>query len=178
MLQTQNFSLYLRASLNYQKERSLKNIFFYIRKCRINTLANHFLTHSLIRRLTKCTCIWRKRGRSFQLTASQGGWRYTWSRSHHQELHFNSQPHKEADRNYFPDGSGNGYFNSQPHKEADSNFKQKSFYLKLFFIFITQILFNFPSHHHILQCPTYKTRPFSGANVLGFSAHRPFALQY
>ena len=28
------------------------------------------------------------------------------------------------------------YFNSQPHEEADSNFKQKSFYLKLFFIFI------------------------------------------
>ena len=73
MLQTQNFSLYLRASLNYQKERSLKNIFFYIRKCRINTLANHFLTHSLIRRLTVCSRS-RDLGGIFQLTASQGGW--------------------------------------------------------------------------------------------------------
>ena len=32
--------------------------------------------------------------------------------------------------------NGTLYFNSQPHEEADSNFKQKSFYLKLFFIFI------------------------------------------
>ena len=75
MLQTQHFSLYLRASLNYQKERSLKNIFFYIRKCRINTLANHFLTHSLTRRLTTSRII-HIISRLFQLTASQGGWRH------------------------------------------------------------------------------------------------------
>ena len=95
-----------------------------------------------------------------------------------ENIYFNSQPHKEADRRTQDMMINSTDFNSQPHKEADSNFKQKSFYIKLFFIFITQILFNFPSHHHILQCPTYKTRPFSGANVLGFSAHIPFALQY
>ena len=72
--------------------------------------------------------------------------------------HFNSQPHEEADY-YDAEGCGRSYisthsltrrltqvlryviclqtyFNSQPHEEADSNFKQKSFYLKLFFIFI------------------------------------------
>ena len=34
-------------------------------------------------------------------------------------LHFNSQPHKEADGVPGKDHSYNSYFNSQPHKEAD-----------------------------------------------------------
>ena len=49
---------------------------------------------------------------------------------------FNSQPHEEADEVSFAEMYVSVHFNSQPHEEADSNFKQKSFYLKLFFIFI------------------------------------------
>ena len=33
--------------------------------------------------------------------------------------HFNSQPHKEADRNGHTEGIFQMDFNSQPHKEAD-----------------------------------------------------------
>ena len=35
------------------------------------------------------------------------------------KLHFNSQPHKEADAGSLRTGSQVRYFNSQPHKEAD-----------------------------------------------------------
>ena len=35
-------------------------------------------------------------------------------------LHFNSQPHKEADAKIFLDIVHPMYFNSQPHKEADA----------------------------------------------------------
>ena len=37
---------------------------------------------------------------------------------------FNSQPHKEADKNSRILCANCVYFNSQPHKEADSNFIQ------------------------------------------------------
>ena len=50
--------------------------------------------------------------------------------------YFNSQPHEEADGRTQDLYVFSNYFNSQPHEEADSNFKQKLFYLKLFFIFI------------------------------------------
>ena len=80
----------------------------------------------------------------FQLTASQGGWhtsdvsgipahristhsltrRLTSLRvdflSH--VMHFNSQPHKEADTKPEYSESPEMYFNSQPHKEADTWF--------------------------------------------------------
>ena len=51
-------------------------------------------------------------------------------------MDFNSQPHEEADQGSITCKIAHWHFNSQPHEEADSNFKQKSFYLKLFFIFI------------------------------------------
>ena len=35
--------------------------------------------------------------------------------------HFNSQPHKEADRRTNPILKHTQHFNSQPHKEADDN---------------------------------------------------------
>ena len=41
------------------------------------------------------------------------------SESYH-HLHFNSQPHKEADAFFCPVTIPVQYFNSQPHKEADS----------------------------------------------------------
>ena len=34
-------------------------------------------------------------------------------------IHFNSQPHKEADNSFIFILPRSGYFNSQPHKEAD-----------------------------------------------------------
>ena len=53
-------------------------------------------THSLTRRLTTLIAFCN-RYLTFQLTASQGGWLYVntyrWN-----SFHFNSQPHKEADR--------------------------------------------------------------------------------
>ena len=114
-------------------------------------------THSLTRRLT---AVHQRHnvGFWFQLTASRGGWQdqkrtFQLSGKHfnsqpHEEadgvdvvsfqvrLYFNSQPHEEADKNPPKKMKYSGNFNSQPHEEADSNFKQKSFYLKLFFIFI------------------------------------------
>ena len=55
---------------------------------------------------------------SFQLTASQGGWLLS-PMSETEQIHFNSQPHKEADGNSFQLVCPSGNFNSQPHKEAD-----------------------------------------------------------
>ena len=55
---------------------------------------------------------------TFQLTASQGGWRYIQSLLV-LDSHFNSQPHKEADEPLFNRRGYSAYFNSQPHKEAD-----------------------------------------------------------
>ncbi len=56
-------------------------------------------THSLTRRLTKScgTCL--RNFVLFQLTASQGGWRYRRALCQICQVHFNSQPHKEADIN-------------------------------------------------------------------------------
>ena len=76
-------------------------------------------THSLTRRLTTLIAFCN-RYLTFQLTASQGGWLYVntyrWN-----SFHFNSQPHKEADRFPLCVLSFPEYFNSQPHKEADLN---------------------------------------------------------
>ena len=38
--------------------------------------------------------------------------------------YFNSQPHKEADKDNMLQSKGYSDFNSQPHKEADGNFIQ------------------------------------------------------
>ena len=99
-------------------------------------------THSLTRRLTimKWKCIWRKQISTHSLT------RRLTHRNRYQitfHLHFNSQPHKEADRKHafpLPDKRISTHsltrrltisvrdilmvranFNSQPHKEADSD---------------------------------------------------------
>ena len=96
-------------------------------------------THSLTRRLTTMLMVMLSY-LLFQLTASQGGWRYIQSLLV-LDSHFNSQPHKEADsvsikpcahfvRFQLTASQGgwliksviavsNTYFNSQPHKEAD-----------------------------------------------------------
>ena len=54
-------------------------------------------THSLTRRLTTFVISFGIYSSSFQLTASQGGWQPSWYHSEYIPLHFNSQPHKEAD---------------------------------------------------------------------------------
>ena len=58
------------------------------------------------------------RNSAFQLTASQGGWPHLagWPLS---VPYFNSQPHKEADKDVIVPSRPIWYFNSQPHKEAD-----------------------------------------------------------
>ena len=75
-------------------------------------------THSLTRRLTKINMIEKINNHLFQLTASQGGWpnKFWYVNTF---LHFNSQPHKEADLNLHHAAIEHFYFNSQPHKEAD-----------------------------------------------------------
>ena len=55
----------------------------------------------------------------FQFTASQGGWRPVPIVLHRDWIHFNSQPHKEADYNAVQMLRQVEHFNSQPHKEAD-----------------------------------------------------------
>ena len=76
-------------------------------------------THSLTRRLT-VSMLNILTMAIFQLTASQGGWRRIWIERYFLE-HFNSQPHKEADKCKKSRIVWFVYFNSQPHKEADSN---------------------------------------------------------
>ena len=57
----------------------------------------------------------------FQLTASRRGWRYR-LRVSPVHLHFNSQPHEEADINQSRNiQTGRLNFNSQPHEEADTH---------------------------------------------------------
>ena len=43
------------------------------------------------------------------------------------------------------------HFNSQPHEEADGNFRQKYIYLKLFFTLIAHINLVFYSNHYIVN---------------------------
>ena len=54
----------------------------------------------------------------FQFTASQGGWPFV-KLSSTSDVHFNSQPRKEADIKQIRFWSMESYFNSQPRKEAD-----------------------------------------------------------
>ena len=78
---------------------------------------NAISTHSLTRRLT-LSFIKGNQCRIFQLTASRGGWRHSplqWFR----HLHFNSQPHEEADDKLLRHLLWSQHFNSQPHEEAD-----------------------------------------------------------
>ena len=55
----------------------------------------------------------------FQLTASRRGWRTPLRRLKGIFVHFNSQPHEEADGKSQWILSVSAYFNSQPHEEAD-----------------------------------------------------------
>ena len=59
----------------------------------------------------------------FQLTASQGGWLRN-RRKKPPHLHFNSQPHKEADKITLLKRKQRQNFNSQPHKEADERLRK------------------------------------------------------
>ena len=54
--------------------------------------------HSLTRRLTVLSLKGRDLLVTFQFTASQGGWRLSELRYYRRNPHFNSQPHKEADK--------------------------------------------------------------------------------
>ena len=96
---------------------------------------------------------------TFQLTASQGGWRnmqarhrrmfgisthsltrrltFAGGRISWMVLHFNSQPHKEADVKPAEVHGSTWHFNSQPHKEADN--KQQ---------FFDKLIENFNSQPH------------------------------
>ena len=65
--------------------------------------------------------------------------------------HFNSQPHEEADSQSSSLLIQEEYFNSQPHEEADGNFRQKYIYLKLFFTLIAHINLVFYSNHYIVN---------------------------
>ena len=58
------------------------------------------------------------------------------------------------------------HFNSQPHKEADGNFRQKHIYPKLIFLLI--------SNHHILNYFSCKLYVFPGANVLEYFCELTF----
>ena len=122
-----------------------------------NDVLYQISTHSLTRRLTMYTKEMQTRKKNFNSQPHEEAdkppnipCRSQW--------YFNSQPHEEADSAQqavevdvsisthsltrrltlilMPKLSRAKNFNSQPHEEADSNFKQKSFYLKLFFIFI------------------------------------------
>ena len=107
-------------------------------------------THSLTRRLTVC-CRSSAAWTAFQLTASQGGWR-------------KAQVVREVSR----------HFNSQPHKEADRNFRQKHIYPKLIFLLIIHISLIFYSNHHILNYFSCKLYVFPGANVLEYFCELTF----
>ena len=53
---------------------------------------------------------------------------------------------------HYPDpDNGTMHFNSQPHEEADGNFRQKYIYLKLFFTLIAHINLVFYSNHYIVN---------------------------
>ena len=89
-------------------------------------------------------------------------------------MHFNSQPHKEAD-GYLARVWEYCYdFNSQPHKEADGNFRQKHIYPKLIFLLIIHISLIFYSNHHILNYFSCKLYVFPGANVLEYFCELTF----
>ena len=60
----------------------------------------------------------------FQLTASRRGWRYK-NGIVFKHVHFNSQPHEEADGNFLTLPNNKRYFNSQPHEEADDAFRKR-----------------------------------------------------
>ena len=94
--------------------------------------------------------------------------------SHTSGMNFNSQPHKEADKNRENKLVCNHDFNSQPHKEADSNFRQKHIYPKLIFLLIIHISLIFYSNHHILNYFSCKLYVFPGANVLEYFCELTF----
>ena len=88
--------------------------------------------------------------------------------------YFNSQPHKEADGFCYVRILIRQHFNSQPHKEADRNFRQKHIYPKLIFLLIIHISLIFYSNHHILNYFSCKLYVFPGANVLEYFCELTF----
>ena len=77
-------------------------------------------THSLTKRLTISSLMVFFIPSGFQLTASRRGWRQYRPSGVLSGLHFNSQPHEEADNGGHTMGAHTSNFNSQPHEEADS----------------------------------------------------------
>ena len=76
-------------------------------------------THSLTKRLTISSLMVFFIPSGFQLTASRRGWRQYLPSGVLSGLHFNSQPHEEADNGGHTMGAHTSNFNSQPHEEAD-----------------------------------------------------------
>ena len=77
-------------------------------------------THSLTRRLTKCT----ETSWFFSNISTHSLTRRltpTFLSGNRQRYHFNSQPHKEADSSTCGTPPSRKHFNSQPHKEADTS---------------------------------------------------------
>ena len=123
----------------------------------------------------------------FHLTVSRRGWRRTVStvsschlisihsltkrltnllmRIHISLLHFNSQPHEEADLLRMNTLDLKAYFNSQPHEEADSNSAQKFLVQNCFFATITYIAFSVHLSFNFLRIFSSWIYPFAGANA-------------
>lgn len=68
------------------------------------------------------------------------------------------------------------HFNSQPHEEADGNFRQKYIYLKLFFTLIAHINLVFYSNHYIVNFFLVKYTHFLVRMSWSISVSLPFAL--
>ena len=77
-------------------------------------------THILTRRMTSSSTFNTAVYLLFQLTSSQGGWRWGITRPFRDIFHFNSHPHKEDDLRIPCTWDRWSHFNSHPHKEDDS----------------------------------------------------------
>ena len=89
--------------------------------------------------------------------------------------HFNSQPHKEADRRN--DIANHFNITISTHsltRRLTSNFRQKHIYPKLIFLLIIHISLIFYSNHHILNYFSCKLYVFPGANVLEYFCELTF----
>ena len=79
-------------------------------------------THSLTRRLTR-KWIERKTERDISTHSLTRRLTPKCNRTGKRYLHFNSQPHKEADEFSMLSEAEKSHFNSQPHKEADVSYQ-------------------------------------------------------
>ena len=78
-------------------------------------------THILTKRMTKTNEEFRN-NITFQLTSSRRGWLHHTAQNNNQ-VHFNSHPHEEDDRNLKAYTTHHEYFNSHPHEEDDRSLK-------------------------------------------------------